>query len=52
MPSPLVKKSTDGEFLYPKPIVIPTPQKNIYKITYNKFAYYIKTYYLCARIKK
>ncbi len=26
MPSPLVKKSTDGEFLYPKPIVIPTPQ--------------------------
>ena len=26
--------------------------KNIYKITYNKFAYYINIYYLCAQITK
>jgi len=41
-----------GSFYIPQLIVIPTPQKNIYEIIYSKFAYYIKTYYLCARIKK
>lgn len=48
----LVENTISGEFLYPQLIVIPTTQKNIYKITYNKFAYYIKTYYIYARIKK